>query len=190
MGVLLFGVIALNAALFTGLGLWAFLQWRREPAPRIRVLAGALSVVSLAFVIGAITRLVAVSVQIGWVDLRLGGFVLSDWHLVQSLGATALGVVGISAVRRHGASLRTADRVATAVSDRLLGPESIDQFGLTNREVEVLNAIAAGHISDSEIAEILFIAPSTAGTHIKNILKKTGVRSRRELALLVTSAGL
>jgi len=76
------------------------------------------------------------------------------------------------------------------VSDRLLDGSSLTEFGFTNREVEVLRAIADGHVSDSEIAAVLFIAPATAGTHVRNILKKSGVRGRRELALLVASSNL
>lgn len=190
MGLTLFTVIAINVFLFAGLSVWAWTEWRAEKSPRIRVLAGALTVVSIAFVIGAVTRLVGVGVQLGWFDGRVGAFLLSEWHLVQSLGATVLALVGITVIRRHGESLKSADRVASAVADRLLDGDSLTEVGLTKREIEVLRAIAEGHISDSDIAEILFIAPSTAGTHVKNILKKTGVRSRRELALLVASTNI
>lgn len=190
MGVALFIVIAINAVLFAAFGVWAWLQWRAEESPRIRMLAGALAVVCAAFVVGAVTRLAAVSVQLGWLDGRVADFILSEWHLVQSLGATALGLVGISVARRHVGPLKSADRIAAAVSHRLLNGNSLTEFGFTKREVEVLRAIAEGHISDAEIAEILFIAPTTAGTHVKNILKKSGVRSRRELALLVASSNL
>ena len=190
MGVMLFTVIAVNISLFAGLSLWAWSRWRSEESPRLRMLAGALTVVSVAFVIGAITRLFGVGVQLGWFDGRLGSFLLSEWHLVQSLGATVLALVGIAVIRRYGGSLKSADRVASAVADRLLNGGGLSEFGFTNREIEVLRAIADGHVSDAEIAEILFIAPATAGTHVKNILKKTGVRSRRELALLVASTNI
>lgn len=188
--MVLFTTIAINATLFAGLSLWAWHSWRLEESPRIRVLAGALAAVAAAFVIGAITRLVGVGVLLGWFDGRLGSFFLSEWHLVQSLGATAFGLIGILVIRRHASSLKSADRIASAVSDKLLNGSSLMDYGFTNREIEVLRAIAEEHISDAEIAEILFIAPATAGTHVKNILKKTGVRSRRELALLVASSNL
>lgn len=188
MGQFLFVVIAVNATLFTGVGLWALRRWRVEDSPRIRLLAGALAVVSAAFVMGALTRLISVGVQQGWFDGRLSSFVVSEWHLIQSLGATALGLTGIFVIRRHARSLKSADRVASAVSDRLLSGTGLEEVGLTNREIEVLRAIGSGHISDSEIAEMLFIAPATAATHVKNILRKTGMRSRRELALLVASS--
>jgi DNA-binding CsgD family transcriptional regulator len=190
VGILLFSVITTNLALFAGLGLWAWRYRRREVSPRIRVLAGALVVVSIAFVLGAITRLVSVAVRLEWLGGRVADFIVSEWHLIQSLAATVVGVIAIVVVRRHAASLKTADRIATAVSDRLLEGGSLSEFGFTNREIEVLQAISDGNISDADIAETLFIAPATAATHIKNILKKTGVRSRRELSLLLASSEL
>lgn len=190
MGVILFIVIAINAMLFAGFGVWGWRQWRGEESPRIKVLAGAVVLVSAAFVVGAVTRLVGVGVLLGWLDGRIGDFLLSEWHMVQSLGATVFGLAGIMVVRQHARSLKVADRIAAAVSDRLLKGSSLADFGFTHREIDVLRAIAEGHVSDAEIAEILFIAPATAGTHVKNILKKSGVRSRRELALLVASSSL
>ena len=38
-------------------------------------------------------------------------------------------------------------------------------------------------LADREIAEQLHISPSTAATHVRNILRKTGMRSRREILL-------
>jgi DNA-binding CsgD family transcriptional regulator len=85
--------------------------------------------------------------------------------------------------------MRSADRIASAVSEHLLGGADLERFDLTPREIEVVQTIAAGYVSDLEIAEFLYIAPATAGTHVKNILRKTGMRSRRDLALLVLSNG-
>jgi DNA-binding CsgD family transcriptional regulator len=188
--VFLFIVIAINMLLFAGLGLWVWTSMHKDDSPRIRVLSAMLAVVALAFVLGAATRLISVAVRMGWLDGRVGDFIASEWHLIQSLASTALGVVGFLLVRRYGKSLKTADRIATAVSNRLFEGSSLTEYGFTNREIEVLRAIADGYISDNEIAEILFIAPATAATHVKNILKKSGVRSRRELALLISSSNL
>jgi DNA-binding CsgD family transcriptional regulator len=60
----------------------------------------------------------------------------------------------------------------------------IDACDLTVREREVVDVIGTGQLSDREIAETLFIAPATAATHVKNILRKTGLNSRRDLLLL------
>ncbi len=53
--------------------------------------------------------------------------------------------------------------------------------GLTRREVEVLHLVAKGK-TDNEIAEELFISPRTVGTHVGNMLNKTGTNNRVELA--------
>lgn len=190
MTVFLFIVIATNMLLFAGLGVWVWTSTHKDDSPRIRALTVMLVVVAAAFVLGAATRLVSVAVRLQWLDGRVGDFIASEWHVIQSLASTGLGVVGFYLVRRYGQSLKTADRIASAVSDRLFEGNSLTEYGFTNREIEVLRAISEGHVSDNEIAEILFIAPATAATHVKNILKKSGVRSRRELALLVASSKL
>lgn len=56
-----------------------------------------------------------------------------------------------------------------------------DPFGLTAREREVLELVAAGY-TNRRIAETLFISSSTAGVHVSNMLGKLGVRSRTEAA--------
>jgi LuxR family maltose regulon positive regulatory protein len=54
--------------------------------------------------------------------------------------------------------------------------------GLTRREFEVLRLLAQG-MSNSEIAQQLFITPSTAKVHMRNIFTKLGVRTRLQAAL-------
>ncbi|MEO0734401.1 MAG: response regulator transcription factor [Bacteroidota bacterium] len=49
---------------------------------------------------------------------------------------------------------------------------------LTAKEAEVLDLIAAGR-SNKEIATALFISPATVKTHVNNIYKKVGIRSRK-----------
>ena len=55
---------------------------------------------------------------------------------------------------------------------------------LTPREREVLNMICGGKAT-AEIAGELFITPSTALTHVKNILGKLGVHSKLEAVTVV-----
>jgi DNA-binding NarL/FixJ family response regulator len=50
---------------------------------------------------------------------------------------------------------------------------------LTRRQLEVLALIEAG-LSNSEIADRLFISKKTAGHHVSAILRKLNVRSRAE----------
>jgi len=61
--------------------------------------------------------------------------------------------------------------------------------GLTNRQLAVLRALAAG-LSDGEIAARLFISPRTVGHHVSAILGKLGVQSRTEAAVAAAKLGI
>ena len=188
MGVLTFWIIAVNVALFFVVAVRALSVSHRERSPRLQLLARVVAVVAVAFVLGAVTRGIAVAVRLGWLEGRVADFMVGDWHLVQSVAALVLGIAGITIIGRVSGPLRSADRIAATVSEHLLGGGTLDQLGLTSRETEVLEAIGQGQISDQEIGDVLFISPATAGTHVKNIMRKTGVKSRRELVLLIESA--
>jgi DNA-binding NarL/FixJ family response regulator len=55
---------------------------------------------------------------------------------------------------------------------------------LTPREQEVLSLVSRGR-TNAEIAEELVIAEVTAKAHVRNIIRKLGVRSRTEAAIVV-----
>lgn len=59
---------------------------------------------------------------------------------------------------------------------------------LTDREREVWVAIAQG-LTNSEIAEALFVSETTVKTHVGHILAKTGVRDRVALVVLAYQTG-
>ena len=61
--------------------------------------------------------------------------------------------------------------------------------GLTDREVEVLRLIAAGH-SNGAIAQALFISPNTVLHHVSSIFAKLGVANRAAAAAYATRRGL
>ncbi|MFT8330580.1 response regulator [Bifidobacterium psychraerophilum] len=60
---------------------------------------------------------------------------------------------------------------------------------LTEREVEVLTLVAAG-LSNSEIAQRLFISPHTSKTHVNRIMTKLGAHDRAQLVILAYEHGL
>lgn len=60
---------------------------------------------------------------------------------------------------------------------------------LTGREREVTVLAAAG-LSNTEIAERLFISPATAKTHVNRAMMKTGARDRAQLVYLAYEAGI
>jgi len=143
--------------------------------------------VSVAFVLFSLTRLALIAIAQGWIPGRLAEFLDSGWVLVQSILTLGIVFFAVVVIRRAARSLREADRIVSVLPERLLGESSLEDFGFTSRELEVLEVIAQGTMSDREISEVLFISPATAATHVRNILKKSGVKSRRELVLLLHS---
>lgn len=59
----------------------------------------------------------------------------------------------------------------------------------TDREIEILRLLVAG-ASNKEIADALSVEASTIKMHISNMLKKTGYRSRLELAVKARHLGI
>lgn len=80
-----------------------------------------------------------------------------------------------------GAGVPDTDRIAA----RLKSYRSL----LTATEQKVLELILDGHSSE-EIAQTLVISPHTVKFHIRNILRKTGFRSRKELRRALLGAAL
>jgi predicted ATPase/DNA-binding CsgD family transcriptional regulator len=91
-----------------------------------------------------------------------------------------------------GARLLT-DRLAALAHRAGLGPATDGPVsplaGLTPREIEVLQLVAAGN-SNGEIGSALFISTKTASVHVSNILAKLGVSGRGEAAALAYRLGL
>ena len=61
--------------------------------------------------------------------------------------------------------------------------------GLTERELQVLIKVSQG-ATDKEIADALTISLNTVKTHIRNILSKLHVSTRREAARVAKTKGL
>ena len=60
-----------------------------------------------------------------------------------------------------------------------LNRANLDRTGLTKREVEVLELLAAG-LSNKAVAEKLFVSTSTVKTHVSNVLAKLEAGRRTE----------
>ena len=84
-----------------------------------------------------------------------------------------------------GSVLSRADDIERSRVPRLAPPagSSADTTAtLTKREKQVLALLAEGR-TNREIAEALFISEVTAKVHVRNVLRKLGVRNRTEAAL-------
>jgi len=68
-------------------------------------------------------------------------------------------------------------------------PAAADRLGLTRREREVLELVAAG-LTNRQIADRLFISENTVGVHVGNILGKLDASSRTEAAGIAHRLGL
>jgi DNA-binding NarL/FixJ family response regulator len=101
-------------------------------------------------------------------------------------------------VHAVGVAARGDSMLAPALTRRLLDryvarprpgtrPEAL--AGLTDREVELLEQIAAGR-SNAEIGRALFLSEATVKTYVSHLLGKVGLRDRVQLAVLAYESGL
>lgn len=112
------------------------------------------------------------------------GFILKDAGpalLVEAVRAAALGGALVSPT----VTLRLLRRLAPAGSPAAATPAR----PLSNREIDVVRAIARGR-TNQEIAAELFISLSTVKSHIFGIQAKLGVRNRTEIAAWAWENGL
>jgi DNA-binding CsgD family transcriptional regulator len=80
-------------------------------------------------------------------------------------------------------------RLPEAQSPAAAAGRDIDSYRLTERELEVLQLVAAGR-SNPQIATELFISPKTASVHVSNIISKLNVTSRGEAAAVAHRLGI
>lgn len=82
-----------------------------------------------------------------------------------------------------------AGKVLNRVSSRQTEPTSLIADKLTDREIEVLSLIGKG-LSNSAIADRLFLSEGTVRNHVSAILVKLGVADRTQAAVIAIQHGL
>ena len=119
--------------------------------------------------------------------LRAGaaGFLVKDMALDDILAAVRVvaagdGIVAPAVTRRLIREF--AGRPAAAGHRR-------DLIGITDREREVLTLVGSG-LSNTEVAETLFISVATAKTYVTRLLSKLGARDRVQLVIIAYESGL
>jgi len=115
--------------------------------------------------------------------LRAGahGYLMKDIEL-ESLPRALTGVLaGEAAISRRLAMRLITELQKAPAGGRGMRPIVSD---LTEREWQVLDLLTTG-ASTSEIAIDLVLSPETVLTHVKNILKKLGVHSRKDAVRMI-----
>jgi DNA-binding CsgD family transcriptional regulator len=92
--------------------------------------------------------------------------------------ANWLGSPAAALVLQRGRNRLTIERAGDRA---LVLTETPDELGLTAREQQILAWVARGK-TNPEIAEILWVAPSTVRKHLENVYAKLGVRTRTAAA--------
>ncbi len=121
--------------------------------------------------------------------LRAGasGFLLKDTPPADLINAVSVVAAG-DALLAPAITLRLIDRFVR-VAAPASGAETVDLPPLTERENDVLLAVAEG-LSNAEIAERLVVSYSTVKTHVSHLLTKLDARDRAQLVMLAHRAGV
>lgn len=113
------------------------------------------------------------------IALAIAGFVALGDAVINAIWRSLLIVliayVGLDILRQYQAAER---RIAETIGRHDEG--KFDEYGLTNREKEVLTLLLQGRRA-TWIAQKLYISDNTARAHVRHIYQKTGVHSREEL---------
>jgi DNA-binding CsgD family transcriptional regulator len=90
---------------------------------------------------------------------------------------------GLTKLRQALWLMERDERMVSVLTERAKLHTTVSEWRLTARELQVVEVIASGVTTDREIAEALFIAPTTVATHVSHILHKVGLSSRMDVML-------
>jgi DNA-binding NarL/FixJ family response regulator len=113
------------------------------------------------------------------------GFLLKDTNPADLIEAVRV-VAGGEALLSPSVTRRLIEEFAARAKPP---PDAPALAELTEREREVV-AMAAGGLTNGEIAERLVVSPATVKTHVSRAMLKLGVRDRAQLVALAYETGL
>jgi DNA-binding NarL/FixJ family response regulator len=99
--------------------------------------------------------------------------------------ASAFGAGATAVISERSAEGNLASALALASA----GGRKPDRFGLSPRELEILEHVTRGS-SNAQIARLMWVSEQTVKFHLSRIYKKLGVSSRTEAAWVARSEGL
>ncbi len=181
---LLIGLIAVNWVIFVSLFVVCLRIHRRARSETIRSLTLTFLLVLAVLIIGSTQRALLVATEAGALPPAVRDVVLLEGQWILVAAGAAFGVAGLTFIRRSLRRLERGERMVSVLTERAIIDMSVSDWGLTPRELEVLELIVSGSTSDDEIADTLYISPSTAATHVRNILRKAGLSNRKDLMLV------
>ena len=122
--------------------------------------------------------------------LRAGasGFLLKD-ATAEDLAAAVRVVAAGESLLSPGVTRRVIDAFVRRAPAAPRAPADHRLSSLTPRELEVLGLLARG-LSNSDIAERLFVSEGTTKTHVSNVLAKLGLRDRVQAVVFAYEAGV
>lgn len=176
--------VTFNLVLFAAL---FFYSWRLRQSSKsnaIGSVALVLVLVSATLVIAAVQRLGIHAARVGLVPANWEDFFLLEYQVPLAIAGTATGVYAVTRLREAMKRMEHGERMVNVLTENARFDREIPEWGLTNREMQVLDIIVSGQTSDDQIAEALFISSATAATHVRNILKKAGMSRRLDLMLV------
>jgi DNA-binding CsgD family transcriptional regulator len=168
----------------------ASMAWRRDFPPVTKQLLWALTAIQVASLISFLGRFEAhLHGKVEWEARSLSGFFITGQLISLFVAVTGILVV-LWLLRRVLHSIGKSERIARVMITSPLIRARTSELSLTAREVEVLEVMAEGNLSDQEIADLLHITPNTAATHVRNILRKAALHNRRDLLLFYGAGGI
>ncbi|WP_263417516.1 helix-turn-helix transcriptional regulator [Terriglobus albidus] len=115
-------------------------------------------------------------------------------HSVEIYGAlvaaicSAFGIwLGLKLTRRRPVEVR--EILVPAAAPFVRNQERVGKLGITPREMEILELVAAG-LSNREIAERLFVSENTVKTHCSRVFGKLGAERRTQAVQIAKETGI